>query len=112
PSNTRVWVASALIRDGRISRAYLGVGGQHVRLQRRTMRAHGIASESALMVVQVESGGPAQAAGLMDGDIIIAFDGKPITGVDDLHRLLDETKIGMATTLTILRHGVKREVVA
>ena len=112
PANTVRWVASALIRDGRIRRAYLGVGGQHVRLQRRTMRAHGIESENALMVVHVESGGPAQAAGLMDGDIVIACDGVPITGVDDLHRLLDEHKIGVRTTLTILRHGVKRELVA
>ena len=111
PANTVRWVASALIRDGRIRRAYLGIGGQHVRLQRRTMRVHGIKSESALMVVHVEAAGPAHAAGLMDGDIVVAFDGRPITGVDDLHRLLDERKIGVRTTLTILRRGEKRDIV-
>ncbi len=111
PSNTVRWVASALIKDGRIRRAYLGVGGQHVKLQRRTLRAHGIESENALMVVHVETGGPAHAAGLMDGDIIVAFEGRPITGVDDLHRALDERRIGIISNVTFLRRGIKKDLV-
>jgi len=110
PVNTARWVASALIRDGRIRRAYLGIGGQHVKLHRRTLRAHGIESENALMVVHVESGSPARKAGIMDGDIVVAFQGAPITGVDDLHRALDERHIGVASTLTVLRRGIKLEV--
>jgi S1-C subfamily serine protease len=110
PANTARWVASVLIRDGRIRRAYLGVGGQHVKLNRRSLRAHQIESESALMVVHVESGSPAHTAGLMDGDIIVAFEGRPVTGVDDLHRVLDERRIGVTSTITLLRRGVKRDV--
>ncbi len=110
PANTARWVASMLIRDGRIRRAHLGIGGQHVRLQRRTLRAHGIDSEHALMVVHVEAGSPAHAAGLMDGDIVIAFDGRPVHGVDDLHRVLTDARIGIGTMLTFLRRGQKRDV--
>jgi S1-C subfamily serine protease len=110
PVNTVKWVASALIKDGRIRRAFLGVGGQHVKLHRRTLRAHGIESEDALMIVHVESGSPAQTGGLMDGDIVVSFEGKPVKSADDLHRMLDETRIGVASTLTVLRRGLRHEV--
>jgi S1-C subfamily serine protease len=110
PANTARWVASALIRDGRIRRAYLGVGGQLVTLNRRTRRIHGIEGERAMMIVHVESNGPADAAGLREGDIVVALDGLAVAGVDDLHRLLTDARIGTATTLSILRRGERREV--
>jgi S1-C subfamily serine protease len=110
PSNTASWVASGLIRDGRIRRAYLGIGGQHVRLQRRLMRLHGIESEHALMVVHVESGSPAHAAGFAEGDIVVGFEGRPVTGVDDLHRVLTHERIGVTSRVSILRRGEKQEI--
>lgn len=79
-------------------------------LQRRTLRARGIDSEHALIVVHVESGSTAHTAGLMDGDNVVAFDGRPVHGVDDLHRVLTEARIGVGTVLTILRRGVKRDL--
>ena len=108
PSNTARWVASQLIRDGRVRRGYLGVGGQHVTLNRRTVRHHGLPHEQALMVVHVETGSPAHAAGLEEGDIMVAFGPEPIRGVDDLHRLLSETVIGVSVEVTLLRRGNKR----
>jgi S1-C subfamily serine protease len=110
PSNTAQWVASGLIRDGRIRRAYLGIGGQHVQLNRRLQREQAIGSEHALMVVHVEKDSPAHRAGIVDGDVLIAFNGSAITGVDDLHRLLSADRIGVTTTLTLLRRGEKRTV--
>ena len=109
PVNTARWVASVLIRDGRIRRAWLGIGGQHVRLHRRTLRTHGLTSEDAMMVVHVETASPAATSGLREGDIIVAFAGEPITSVDDLHRALTAERIGIESPLTYLRRGERRE---
>ena len=110
PVNTARFVATHLIRDGRIRRAYLGIGGQHVTLRRRLAREHGVAAETALMVVHVETGSPAHRASLAEGDIVIAFGDQLVTGVDDLHGALTEARIGVPSTLTILRRGEKRVV--
>ena len=107
PASTARFVASLLIRDGRIRRAYLGIGGQPVALRRRLARHHGVESESALMVVHVETGSPAHRAGLAEGDIIVAFDDRPVTGVDDLHRVLNDGHIGVQSKLTVLRRSEK-----
>ena len=110
PSNTAQWVASQLIRDGRVRRAFLGIGGQHVTLHRRIVREHGLASNQALMVVHVETGSPAGVAGLQEGDVLVAFAGQPVANVDDLHRLLGEQFIGAPSPLTVLRRGQKHEL--
>ena len=110
PANTARWVASMLIRDGRVRRAFLGIGGQHVVLQRRLVREHDLPSEQALMVVHIEAGSPAHAAGVAEGDIIVSFGGQPVGGVDDLHRLLTEQTIGVSAKLTVLRRGQRAEV--
>ncbi len=108
PSNTARWVASRLIRDGRIRRGWLGVGGQHVTLNRRTVRHHGLEHDQALMVVQIEKDSPAARAGFQEGDILVAFGEAVIRGVDDLHRALTEVVIGVSTPVTVLRRGEKR----
>jgi S1-C subfamily serine protease len=108
PANTARWVASRLIRDGRIRRGWLGVGGQHVTLNRRTVRHHELEHDRALMVVHVEKGSPAARAGIQEGDIVVAFGEALIRGVDDLHRALTDTAIGAPITITVLRRGQKR----
>jgi S1-C subfamily serine protease len=110
PSNTARWVASLLIRDGRIRRAWLGIGGQQVTLQRRLARRFELASEQALMVVHVESASPARRAGLQEGDVIVSFDDLAVTGVDDLHRALSDGAIGREGRLAVLRRGERLEV--
>jgi S1-C subfamily serine protease len=110
PANTAKWAASMLIRDGRVRRAFLGIGGQHVVLQRRLVREHDLTSDQALMAVHVESGSAAHAAGVQEGDIVLSFAGQPVTGVDDLHRLLTEQTIGVAVPLSVLRRGQRREI--
>jgi S1-C subfamily serine protease len=63
-----------------------------------------------VFVVSVEARSPAAAAGLRDGDVVLAFAGQPVTGVDDLHRLLTDARIGIETPMTILRSGARRQM--
>jgi S1-C subfamily serine protease len=102
-SNTARFVVSRLIRDGRIRRSYIGVAGQNVPVPRRLVVAHRLASTSGVLVVSLEAGSPGEQSGLRDGDLIVAFDGQPIGGVDDLHRLLTGDRIGAAASLTVVR---------
>jgi S1-C subfamily serine protease len=106
-SNIVRFVVSRLIRDGRIRRSYLGVAGQKVPLPRRLAHYYDLDASSGVFVVSVEPHSPARTAELRDGDIIIGFAGRSISGVDELHRVLTEERIGVPTPLTILR-GVDR----
>ncbi len=110
-SNTVRFVASRLIRDGRIRRSYIGVAGQNVPIPRRLARAHELDAASGILVVSIEKGSPAAAAGLRDGDVIIALAGETVTGIDELHRRLTDERIGEATTMTILRGVERRQVI-
>jgi S1-C subfamily serine protease len=110
-SNTARFVAGRLIRDGRILRGYLGLGGQNVPLPRRVVRFHNLATESGILVINVERGSPAEQAGVREGDIVVEFGGSSTPDVDSLHRLLTERQIGVRASLTILRQTA-REVLS
>ncbi|MGZ3539210.1 MAG: S1C family serine protease, partial [Thermodesulfobacteriota bacterium] len=105
--NTAKFVAGRLIKDGKIRRSYIGLGGQNVPLLRRIVRFYHLPVESGILVVSIEENSPAQRAGLLEGDIIVAFDGQPVSGIDDLHKLLKEEKVGVKTTVTIIRRTEK-----
>ena len=105
--NTAKFVASRLLRDGRIRRSYIGVEAQTAPLHRRLVRFYDLPKESGVIVISVENSSPAQKAGLRPGDVIISLDGKPVAGVDDLHRLLTDARVGMSSTLTVLRYTEK-----
>ena len=102
-SNTAERVAIALIREGRVRRAYLGVSAQDMQLPRRVARHFGLTQQAGARVESVEAGSPADAAGLRSGDIIVAFDENVVTGVDDLQRLLTGGRIGDGIEVTVLR---------
>ncbi len=108
--NTAKFVASRLLRDGRIRRSYIGVEAQTVPLHRRLVRFYDLPQESGVVVMSVTDGSPGKKAGLREGDVIIALDGKPVAGVDDLHRLLTDARVGMASSLTVLRHTDKLQL--
>jgi len=109
-SNTARFVAARLIRDGRVRRSYIGVAGQTVAVPRALARAHGIAAGAGILAVSVEKPSPADTAGLREGDIILAFAGTPVAGVDDLHRLLTDDRIGAPAPVVILRRGARRQL--
>jgi S1-C subfamily serine protease len=109
-SNTVRFVAARLIRDGRIRRSYIGLGGQTVPIPRAVARANQLAVTSGVFVVSVEEKSPAAIAGLKDGDVVLAFAGDAVTGVDDLHRLLTADRIGVPQTLSILRLAERRQL--
>jgi S1-C subfamily serine protease len=108
--NTAKFVASRLLRDGRIRRSYIGVSAQTVPVHRRVVRFYDLPAEMGAIVISVEENSPAKRAGLREGDVIVALDGKPVAGVDDLHRLLTELRVGVSSTLTVLRWTEKLEL--
>ena len=71
PANTAQWVAARLIKNGRVRRSYLGVGGQNVPLHRRVVRFHRLNAETGVLVVGLESAGPADLSGIREGDILL-----------------------------------------
>ena len=103
--DTAVWVATRLMRDGRVRRSRLGLSGQTVPIDTRVRRFHHLPQASGVLVLDVADGGPVAAAGVQRGDVVVAFDGEPIVGVDDLHRSLTEERAGRALTLTLLRRA-------
>jgi len=104
--DTAKFVAGRLIRDGRISRSYVGFAGQNVPIPRRIVRYYQLPVESGVLVVSFENNAkvsPAKQAGLLTGDLIVDFDGNPIRGIDDLHKLLTDERIGQKTPVTVIR---------
>ena len=108
--NTAKFVASRLLRDGRIRRSFIGVSAQTVPVHRRVVRFYDLPRETGALVLSVEDSSPAKRAGLREGDIIVALEGQPVAGVDDLHRLLTEVRVGVSCALTVLRRTEKLEL--
>jgi len=104
-SNTAVFAVSEFIAHGRVRRAHIGIAAETVPLPRRIGLATG-AGARAIRVSEVEKGGPAHAAGVLAGDLLLSLDGVAIEGADALIRLLNAGRIGTATTLALLRGGV------
>src|SRR5213595_1649154 len=109
-SNTAKLVAGWLIRDGRIRRSYIGVAGQNVPLHRRVIRFYNLPLETGVLVVSVEKDSPAEHAGLREGDVIVAFDERPIDTIHELHKMLVSEQIGVPARLLVIRHTEKLEL--
>jgi S1-C subfamily serine protease len=107
-SNTVQFVASLLIRDGRLRRSFIGVVGQNVPIPRVLARAHRLAVSSGVFVASLEAASPASRAGIREGDIILAFADEPVAGVDDLHRHLNADRIDTPSKVTVLRATERR----
>jgi serine protease Do len=101
-------IVSALMRDGRVRRAWIGIAGGARPLPPRVSAAVG--RDRAIEVVEVIDGSPAASAGLHAEDLIVAVDGVVVRGVDDLLRLMTEDRIGVPCTLEVVRDGVTRTV--
>ncbi|MFI5364130.1 MAG: S1C family serine protease [Candidatus Binatia bacterium] len=108
--NTAKFVAGRLIKDGKITRSFIGVAGQNVPLPRRMVRFHDLPAESGVLVAAVEPNSPAAAAGLREQDVIVGYADRTIAGIDDLHRLLTAEQVGRRTPLTVIRGGERLQL--
>jgi serine protease Do len=102
-------IVAALMQEGRVRRAWIGIAGGARPVGPRT--AAMVGRDRAVEVVEVVAGSPAAEAGLKTEDLIVAIDGVPVSGVDDLQRLLGSERIGVAVTLDVVRAGTRREAV-
>ena len=108
--NTAKFVAGRLLQEGRIRRSYIGVEAQTTPLHRRLVRFYNLPQETGVVVISVTAGTPGHKAGLREGDVIVALDGRSVAGVDDLHRLLTDARVGVSSSLTVLRWTEKLEL--
>ena len=108
--NTAKFVAARLLRDGRIQRSYIGVAAQTAPLHRRVVRYYDLPRETGVIVLSVERNSPAERAGLREGDVIVALGNQPVAGVDDLHRVLSDTRAGTKTEVSVIRGTEKLRV--
>ena len=107
PVNTAKWVAARLIRDGRVKRSRLGIGGQNAPLPRKLVRHYDLPVSAAVRVLHLEENGPAATAGVKLGDAVVSFAGEPVDSLDALLRLLTEDRVGVPQPLVLIR-GVER----
>jgi S1-C subfamily serine protease len=105
--NTAKFIASQLMQHGRIKRSYIGISGQTVPLHRRIIRFYDLQNENGVHVFAVSKNSPAKRAGILEGDIIIEFDGRPVRGIDDLQKSLTADKVGVYKQIVVLRYTKK-----
>jgi len=107
-ANTANFVLGELVRHGRVRRAYIGISAQQTTIPRRLQLAAGVAQASSATITASEQGSPANRAGLLTGDMIVRLDGEPVTGADDLIRVLTGERIGREVEIGVLRLGKPR----
>jgi S1-C subfamily serine protease len=110
-ANTAQWVASELIRHGKVRRSVLGISGHTVELGRRLARFHRLEQPTAVRVAGVAPGGPAERAGLREGDLVVGFAERPVLGIDDLQRYLSGEMVGVEVSVTVVRRAERSTVV-
>jgi S1-C subfamily serine protease len=93
-----------------VRRAYIGIGAGTLPIPRRIALRLGLTQATGARILSVEQSGPADQAGLLTGDMIIALDGRPVTGVEDVLRLLDADKIDRTISVDFLRRSEQKRV--
>src|SRR6185436_4232882 len=106
-SSTAELIAGWLIADGRVRRSWIGVAGQTAPLHTRVVRYYRLPVTRGVLVLGLEPNSPAAAAGLQVGDVIVAFKGHAISGMDELQKRLIATEINVSSPLTYIRHTEK-----
>jgi len=110
PIDTATFVVTAILQEGHVRRAFLGIGGQNLRLPRHLARAASVSAQTGVRVESVVPESPAGRAGIQPGDVIVGFASTPIASVDDLHRVLTRDAIDVAATLLIVRGAARMDV--
>jgi len=110
-SNLAQYITSKLITDGKVKRAFLGIVGQTIRLSQRIIGYNKLERQTGVYITELVASGKTYNSELFSGDIIVDLNGKPVGTIDDLHKLLDESTIGQHLPMTILRKGIKNQIV-
>jgi S1-C subfamily serine protease len=103
PINAAKHILPQLLQHGRVVRGYLGLHGHNVPLARAVARLYDVNQTSAVEVVAVEPGGPAEQAGIQTDDLVVSLADEPVTSVDDLHKLLTRQTVGVPVSVILLR---------
>lgn len=109
PASTIDRSVDQLVAHGRIRRGFLGAAMQPVRLPEAMRAGRPDAAATAVLLVDVQAGSPADAGGLLPGDIVTAFDGTPVTDPRDVFVLLGPDSVGRAIPISLLRGGAPVE---
>lgn len=109
PINMAKDILPQLLRHGRVVRGYLGLHGRNLPLSRHLVRTLNLNQTGGVEVQSIEPGGPADHAGILEKDVILALNDRPATTIDELHKLLTELPVGVASTVTLLRGGRRFE---
>lgn len=112
PTTTIHRVVNQLLRQGRIARGYLGVGMQPVQLPDRLQQTLQLSSNGGVIVVSLEANGPADQAGVLIGDILVALGGTPVSDIAGVHAMLDPDRVGKPLSLQLVRGGQLIELTA
>ena len=110
PANTARLIVSQILKHGRVRRAFLGISARQRPLTRRMIRFHGLSVDQAVEVLGVNADSPADKAGIQKGDFIVAANGEPLCGIDELQSFLAEWPISKPVTLTILRWTEQKQI--
>jgi S1-C subfamily serine protease len=103
PANMARDIVPHLLKHGKVLRGYLGLHARTVALPPARRRRFELTQETAVQVAAIEAGAPADQAGILEDDVIVALGDRPVTSIDDLHRLLTELAIEVPTTVVLLR---------
>ena len=109
PINAAKHILPQLMEHGRVVRGYLGLHARTVPLDRRLARDFDLEQSTAVEIVSVEPDSPAHQAGMQSEDWIVALGERPVTSVDDLHKLLATLPVGVPSTVVLLRNGRRLE---
>lgn len=110
PASTAQWIITQLLSNGRVRRGYLGISGRSRPISRQLIRFHHLVNETAVEVMSVDKGGPADQSGLKEGDLIVAMNQEKVSSIDDMHRFLSKWPIGKSLQLQIIRWDEKLEI--
>ncbi len=110
PASTIDRVVDVLVSKGRVPRGYIGIGAQPVAIPEDLRAKLSLRGEGGIMIVKVESGGPADRAGLLLGDILVGMGDAVLEGIEDLQAFSDSGVIGKAVKARVVRAGALREV--